>query len=190
MEKSSKSRQEKKVWYLFLHVFNCYCQSLISWRETCVQGYVSTWIEFFLVLPKILSLKLFGNSWGNSCTKFAILDIKFRFSPSTYALQTTSWFSMVGLEQFVSPMIWKITLSRDWSMRITLSIYSVLIRRPAKIVNKAAVFNASCFKLSESFRPRLFSQDNTLLTSNVLVYLGCGGLSWKIPFINRDTNQC
>ena len=22
------------------------------------------------------------------------------------------------------------------------------------------------------------------------MYLGCGGLRWKIPFINRDTNQC
>ena len=30
---------------------------------------------------------------------------------------------------------------------------------------------------------------NTLLTSHVLVYLGCRGLRWKIPFINRDTNQ-
>ena len=26
--------------------------------------------------------------------------------------------------------------------------------------------------------------------SHVLVYLGCGGLRWEIPFINRDTNQC
>ena len=24
----------------------------------------------------------------------------------------------------------------------------------------------------------------------MLVYLGCGGLRWKIPFINQDTNQC
>ena len=47
-------------------------------------GYVFTqiWnfsnISEFPNIPKIL--KSFGNSWGNSYTKFAILDIKFRFT--------------------------------------------------------------------------------------------------------------
>ena len=149
--------RKRKFGICFCMFFNCYCQSLVSSRKTGNRAMRPSKFEFFLVLPKILSLKSFGNSWGNSCTKFAILDVKFRFSPSTFALQTTSWFSMVGLEHFVSPVIWKITLSRDWSMWITLSIYSVWIRCPAKIVNKAAIFNASCFKLSESFRRRLFS---------------------------------
>ena len=27
------------------------------------------------------------------------------------------------------------------------------------------------------------------MASHVLVYLGCGGFRWKIPFINQDTNQ-
>ena len=31
--------------------------------------------EIFLIYPKVLSLKSFGNSWGNFYTKFAILDI-------------------------------------------------------------------------------------------------------------------
>ena len=30
--------------------------------------------------PKILSTKLLGNSRGNTCTKFVILDTKFRFA--------------------------------------------------------------------------------------------------------------
>ena len=60
--------------------FNCYCQSLISGREA---GYVSTQIMYFpniSLFPKILSFKSLGNLWGNSYTKFAILDIKFRFT--------------------------------------------------------------------------------------------------------------
>ena len=37
--------------------------------------------EIYLIFPNFLRscLKLFGNSWGNSNTKFAILDIKFSF---------------------------------------------------------------------------------------------------------------
>ena len=73
---------------------------------------------------------------------------------------------------------------------MTLSICSVWIRRPPKVVSKTAVFNVSCFNMSESFAPRLFRQDNTLLTSHVFMYLGCESLRWKIPFINRGTNQC
>ena len=45
-----------------------------------VLGYVSTeiWdLRDISLFPKILSLKSFGNSWGNSCTKFAILDTTF-----------------------------------------------------------------------------------------------------------------
>ena len=43
----------------------------------------STQISYFhniSLFPKIPSLKSFGNSWGNSYTKFAILDIKFCFA--------------------------------------------------------------------------------------------------------------
>ena len=39
--------------------------------------------EIFSIFPNFLrslSLKSFGNSWGNSYNKFAILDIKFRFT--------------------------------------------------------------------------------------------------------------
>ena len=46
-------------------------------------GFVSTEIWDFSNVsqfPKILSLKSFDNSWGNSYTKFAIQDIKCRFT--------------------------------------------------------------------------------------------------------------
>ena len=36
--------------------------------------------NIFVIFPYFLSLKSFGNSWGNSYTKFAILDITFRFT--------------------------------------------------------------------------------------------------------------
>ena len=37
--------------------------------------------EIFLMFPNLLrSVKLLGNMWGISYTKFVILDIKFRFS--------------------------------------------------------------------------------------------------------------
>ena len=70
-----------KICYLILPVFfHSYCQSLIFWKEYWALGCVSIRIWHFLTFPKILSLKSFGNSWGNSCTKFVIiLDIKYRF---------------------------------------------------------------------------------------------------------------
>ena len=45
--------------------------------------YVSTQILHFpdvSLFPRILSLKSFGNYWGNSYTTFAVLDIMFRFT--------------------------------------------------------------------------------------------------------------
>ena len=63
----------------FLMFFHSLCQSFISGRGTghWALGYVSTQTWDFpniSLFPKILSLKSFGNSWGNSCTKFAILQ--------------------------------------------------------------------------------------------------------------------
>ena len=62
----------------FFVFFDCYCQSLIFQGEN-----VSTQIWDFpnvSLSPKILNLKLFGNSWENSYTKFAKLDITLRFT--------------------------------------------------------------------------------------------------------------
>ena len=64
------------------------CPSSYSYQYKIMQSIavlalVPTQIWDFLdisLFPKILSLKLFGNSWGNSYTKFAILDINFRFT--------------------------------------------------------------------------------------------------------------
>ena len=58
----------REVWYLLLRV---------SWL---LLPNVSTQIWDFpniSLFSRILSLKSFGNSWGNSYTKFAVLDITF-----------------------------------------------------------------------------------------------------------------
>ena len=83
IDKSSKTGQDKKsltplsrVFWLLLPKFN-------FWKGDWALGYVSTQIWDFpniFLFPKILSLKSFGNSWGSSYTKFAILDITFRFT--------------------------------------------------------------------------------------------------------------
>ena len=59
------------------------------WKEACGLGYVSTQILDFpniSLFPKILCLKFFGNSWGNSDTKFGLLDITFHFSRGSAGL--------------------------------------------------------------------------------------------------------
>ena len=43
--------------------------------------YTQVWdVPNISLFPKILNVKSFGNSWDNSCTKFATLDITFRFT--------------------------------------------------------------------------------------------------------------
>ena len=72
-----------KVRYLLLRGLWVVLAKLNFWKGDWGLGYVFTQIWDFRnisLFPKILSLKLFGNSWGNSYTKFAILDITFRFT--------------------------------------------------------------------------------------------------------------
>ena len=83
LEKSSKTGQDKKSWYLLLRVFGLLLPKFNFWKGDWALGYVSTQIWDFSnisLFPKILSLKSFDNLWGNSHTKFAILDITFRFT--------------------------------------------------------------------------------------------------------------
>ena len=78
-----KLDRKRNVWYQLLHVFWQLLPKFNLWKEDWALGYVSTQIWDFpniFLFPKILSLKLFGNSWGNSYTKFAILDITFCFT--------------------------------------------------------------------------------------------------------------
>ena len=67
-----KLDRTRKVWYLFSH-FLWLLPKFYLWRGDWTLGYDS-------LFPKILSLKLFGISWGNWYTKFAILDMTFRFT--------------------------------------------------------------------------------------------------------------
>ena len=66
------------VWYLLLRVFWLLLPKFNFWKGDWTLGYISTQIWDFpniFLFPKILSLTLFGNSWGSSYTEFAILDI-------------------------------------------------------------------------------------------------------------------
>ena len=73
----------RKSLILLLRVFWLLLPKFNFWKGVWALGYVSTQIWDFpniSLFPKILSLKSFGNSWGNSYTKFAILDITFHFA--------------------------------------------------------------------------------------------------------------
>ena len=71
MDKSSKTKQQKKS-LVSIFAYLVTSNFLIS---TQIWDFCS--ISWF---SKILSFKLFGNSWGNSNAKFAKLDIKFPFT--------------------------------------------------------------------------------------------------------------
>ena len=79
-----KLDRTRKVWYLLLRVFCLLLPKFNFWNGDWALGYVSTQIWDFpniSLFPKILlSLKSCGNPWGNSYTKFAILDVTFRFT--------------------------------------------------------------------------------------------------------------
>ena len=83
LEKLSKTEQDKKVWYLLLHIFWLLQPKFNFLNGDWALTYVSTQIWDYLnisLFPKILSVKSFGNSRGNWCTKFAILVITFCFT--------------------------------------------------------------------------------------------------------------
>ena len=68
-----------KMQYLILCVFWKLLPIFNFWKEEWALGCISIYISHFFNIsefPKILRLKTFGNS----CTKFVMLDIKYRFS--------------------------------------------------------------------------------------------------------------
>ena len=76
-----------KICYLILSVFWQLLSKFNFWKADWALGCLSTQIWHFFNISqfrKILSLKSFGNfsgnSWGNSFTKFVILDVKYRFT--------------------------------------------------------------------------------------------------------------
>ena len=80
---SVKLDRLRKVWYLFLRGFELLLPKFIFWKGDWALGYESTQIWDFRnisLFSKILILKSFGNLWGNSYTKFAVLDTSFRFT--------------------------------------------------------------------------------------------------------------
>ena len=77
-----KMDRARKV-FLFLRVFWRLLPKFSFPKGDWALGYVSAQVWDFLnisLFPKLLSLKLVGNSWGNSYSKFAILNMTFRFT--------------------------------------------------------------------------------------------------------------
>ena len=77
-----KLDRTRKVWCLLLRAFWLVSLKFNFWKGDWALGYVSTQIWDFPNIswfPKILSLTSIHNSWGNSYTKFDILDITFCF---------------------------------------------------------------------------------------------------------------
>ena len=78
---STFAKFSEKLTFLKIKVRNIsfsenFANVLNEWSHTkYVYGLVRS-----TILPKILSLKSFGNSWGNFCSKFVVLDIKYRFT--------------------------------------------------------------------------------------------------------------
>ena len=62
-----------KIKYLILRVF----WQLLSLFNFCKEDWA---FDIFLIFPNFLSPTSFGNSWGNSFTKFFMLDIKYCFT--------------------------------------------------------------------------------------------------------------
>ena len=82
IKKSSKVRQDRKLWYMFLNTFWAQVSKIYLSREDgtpdCVLMQFWDFSNIFL-FPKILSLKLFGNTWGNLYRSF-VLNIMFHFA--------------------------------------------------------------------------------------------------------------
>ena len=73
----------RKAWYLLLHVFSLLMSKLNLWKGDWALDYVFTQIWHFSKIsffPNFLSLKSFRNSSGNTCTKFALLVIRVRYT--------------------------------------------------------------------------------------------------------------
>ena len=80
IKKSSKVRQKKKKWYLFLRTVWEVVPEIYFCRRDCAGDWVP--INFFnfpdiSLLCKILSLKSYGNRWAKSYVQFVLLGMKF-----------------------------------------------------------------------------------------------------------------
>ena len=83
VERSSEAGRVKGSFISTFAYFFLILPKFRFWSGGWALGYVSTRIWDFpniSLFPMILSLKSFGNSWGNSYTNFAILDTTFRFT--------------------------------------------------------------------------------------------------------------
>ena len=75
-----KTGEGEKLWYLFLCNFWPLVPKHFFWKDDWVPGSASTYFWVFPIIsefPKILSLKLFSNLWGNLYTMLFALDFMY-----------------------------------------------------------------------------------------------------------------
>ena len=73
----------RKLWFLLFHAFWLLLPKLNLCKRDWLLDYVSSQIWDFpklFLLPNILTLKAFSNSWDNSYTEFLLLVTTFRFT--------------------------------------------------------------------------------------------------------------
>ena len=121
-----KLNRTTKVWYLLLRVFWLILPKFNFWKGDRALGYVTTQIWDFpniCLFPNILSLKSFGNSFGNSYSKFAILVITFRFTSGWSDL----YQNIVNFQNIMTKIVHfndsKICKSFDFCQFLELYIY-------------------------------------------------------------------
>ena len=89
-----------------MHVFWQLLSMCNFWKEDWALGCISTYFAHFSNIsyfPKILSVKSFNNSWGNSRTKFIILDIKYCFTCGDSNLSEI----IKKLQNLMARIVWK-----------------------------------------------------------------------------------
>ena len=149
------------------------------WKGDWALGYSSILIWDFSnspAFPKILSLKSFGNSWGNSYTNFIILDIKFRFTCAKWDL----YWNTVKFQNTMTRIIWKFSFCSvlfQWWFQF-LEIVLIWLRKVSSIKYTT---NTQSWKLSKvKFLLHKDIKFGTLTQLTCFIsLLNIGGMLWS-----------
>ena len=109
-ETQVKLEKTRKLWYLSLWKFRPLLLKINFWERDWTLAFVSIQFWDFLIMsinPQILIPRFFSNSWGNSYTKFIVIDIKFGFACSESNLHENN----VNCQNILSPIVWKLSFA-------------------------------------------------------------------------------
>ena len=104
---SEVGKDQKTLIFVFVKVLTTIAK---HWFLGERLDFVSIQFWHFLIVsinPQILIFKLFSNSWGNSYTKFIVIDIKFRFACSESNLHEDN----VNCQNILSPIVGKLSFA-------------------------------------------------------------------------------